>query len=59
MQYGPQSAFDGARVLGAMLLAGCAMGVFYDVFRIIRRFFRCSYATVFLQDIFFFTVSAK
>ena len=58
MQYGTQSPFDGALTLGAMLLAGAAMGVFYDVFRVLRRFFRFGYSIVFAQDVIFFTASA-
>ena len=58
MQYGPQSALDGARVVGGMLLVGAAMGVFYDVFRVLRRFFRFGYSVIFAQDILFFCVSA-
>ena len=58
MEYGPQSALDGALALGYMLLAGAAMGVFYDVFRVIRRLFRLSSSMVLAQDVFFFCVSA-
>ena len=58
MEYGPQSSLDGAVILGQMLLAGAAMGVFYDVFRVLRRFFRFGYSAILAQDILFFCVSA-
>lgn len=44
--------------LGYAALTGLAMGVFYDIFRIIRRVFRCNYATVVSQDLFFWMTSA-
>ena len=53
-----QSPFDGARVLGEVLLVGAAMGVYYDFFRVLRRVFRFGYTAVLAQDVFFFVTSA-
>ena len=58
MEYAAQSPFDGARVLGQILLVGMAMGVYYDVFRVLRRVLRFSYTAVLAQDVFFFITSA-
>lgn len=40
------------------LLFGAALGAFYDLFRIIRIFFKCKFWDVFIQDIIYFFVSA-
>jgi len=44
--------------VGQALLTGVAMGIYYDLFRIIRRIFACSYATIIAQDLFFWVTSA-
>ena len=44
--------------LGHAVIAGVIMGIYYDIFRIIRRIFRNGYVTVMSQDIFFFVTSA-
>lgn len=44
--------------VGQALLAGVVMGIYYDLFRIIRRIFVCSYATIIAQDLFFWVTSA-
>lgn len=44
--------------LGQALLAGAVMGVYYDLFRILRRVFRFGYATIIAQDCFFWLTSA-
>lgn len=43
---------------GQALLTGVCMGIYYDVFRIIRRFFQFGYATIVAQDVFFWVTSA-
>lgn len=55
--YNPEIAFESA-ALGKALLTGAVMGVYYDVFRIIRRIIRCSYANILAQDLFFWVTSA-
>lgn len=55
--YDPTFASETA-ALGEALLTGAVLGVYYDVFRIIRRIIRCGYATIVGQDIFFWTTSA-
>lgn len=40
------------------LLAGAAMGIYYDVFRFLRRIFKFSDLSVALQDILFWITSA-
>lgn len=37
---------------------GIIMGVYYDLFRILRRLFHFNYATIVFQDLFFFITSA-
>ena len=48
---------DGLSLLQA-LLAGIAMGLYYDVFRLLRRFFRFGWMSVVWQDLFFWVTSA-
>jgi len=55
--YNPEIAFESA-ALGKALLTGAVMGIYYDVFRIIRRIIRCSYANILAQDLFFWVTSA-
>lgn len=38
-------------------LFGIVLGVFYDIFRIIRLFFACRYWNIFIQDILYFSFS--
>jgi len=45
-------------LLGEALLLGLIMGVYYDIFRIIRRIIRCRYANIVGQDVFFWVTSA-
>ncbi len=40
------------------VLSGCAMGLYYDFFRIIRKIFPCGKTSVLIQDIFFWSTSA-
>ena len=51
------SAFAETASVGEALLTGAAMGIYYDVFRIIRRIFPCGYATIVAQDLFFWVTS--
>ena len=44
--------------VGQALLTGVIMGIYYDIFRIIRRIFTCRYATIVAQDLFFWVTSA-
>lgn len=37
---------------------GILLGIYYDLFRILRRVFRFRYATIVFQDLFFFITSA-
>ncbi len=46
-----------AAALGWALLTGAAMGVYYDVFRILRRVFSFGYAMILGQDILFWVSS--
>lgn len=55
--YNPEIAFEAA-AFGKALLTGAVMGIYYDVFRIIRRIIRCSYANILAQDLFFWATSA-
>lgn len=55
--YSPEIAAESATI-GKALLAGIVMGVYYDVFRIIRRIIPCNYANILAQDLFFWTTSA-
>ncbi|MCL2486121.1 MAG: spore cortex biosynthesis protein YabQ [Oscillospiraceae bacterium] len=45
-------------LLGQAVIVGVLVGIFYDVFRIIRRIFPLRYATIIIQDILFWVVSA-
>lgn len=47
-----------AIALGNALLTGIAMGVYYDLFRILRRVFHFSYGTIVAQDVFFWLSGA-
>jgi len=47
-----------AATLGEALLTGIAVGIYYDIFRIIRRIIHCRYANIVGQDIFFWVTSA-
>ena len=47
-----------ATVLLLSLLFGMGLGAFFDVFRMVRLFVRCSAVTVFFQDLFCFLTSA-
>ena len=47
-----------AILLGQAVIVGIAVGMFYDVFRIIRRIFPPSYSTIIAQDVIFWLVSA-
>lgn len=47
-----------AAALGYALLAGAAMGVYYDLFRILRRIFPFGYAMILAQDLFFWLTAA-
>lgn len=40
------------------LLFGAILGAFYDLFRIIRIFFKCRFWDVFIQDVIYFFISA-
>ncbi len=53
-----QTTLEGTLTLGQAVLTGAVMGVYYDVFRILRRIFRFGYATIAAQDVFFFVTSA-
>ncbi len=44
--------------LGEALLTGLVLGIYYDVFRIIRRIIHCGYANIVAQDLFFWSTSA-
>ena len=44
--------------LGQALAVGAALGLYYDIFRILRRLFKFGYAAVVAQDIFFWVTSA-
>lgn len=44
--------------VGQALLTGVIMGVYYDLFRIIRRIIPCGYASIVAQDVFFWVTSA-
>ncbi|MBQ9994128.1 MAG: spore cortex biosynthesis protein YabQ [Clostridia bacterium] len=44
--------------LGQAIIAGIVMGIYYDIFRILRRIFRFKYATIVAQDVFFWITSA-
>ena len=45
-------------LLGQAVIVGCAVGIFYDIFRIFRRIFPQRKATIVAQDILFWVVSA-
>lgn len=47
-----------AATLGEALLVGLIVGIYYDIFRIIRRIIHCRYANIVGQDIFFWVTSA-
>lgn len=47
-----------AATLGEALLTGMILGIYYDIFRIIRRIIRFGYANIVGQDVFFWTTSA-
>lgn len=47
-----------AAVFGYALLTGAALGVYYDLYRILRRIFRCGYAMIVAQDILFWVTGA-
>jgi len=47
-----------AEALGWALLTGAALGVYYDLFRILRRVFPFGYAMIVGQDIFFWLSGA-
>lgn len=47
-----------AEALGWALLTGAALGVYYDLFRILRRVFPFGYAMILLQDILFWMSGA-
>lgn len=55
--YSPEIISESA-TLGKALLTGVVLGVYYDVFRIIRRIIPCNYANILAQDLFFWTTSA-
>lgn len=44
--------------VGQALLVGVIMGIYYDLFRIIRRIIPCGYASIVAQDVFFWVTSA-
>lgn len=43
-------------IFEASLLFGGIMGALYDVFRIIRLFFRCKFWNIFIQDVIYFFI---
>ncbi|MBE6760218.1 MAG: hypothetical protein E7554_09085 [Ruminococcaceae bacterium] len=47
-----------AAALGKALLAGAALGIYYDLFRILRRVFHFGYAMILAQDLFFWITGA-
>ena len=47
-----------AAALGYALLAGAALGVYYDAFRILRRIFPFGYAMILAQDLLFWLTGA-
>ena len=47
-----------AAALGKALLMGGALGIYYDLFRILRRVFRFGYAMILGQDLFFWITGA-
>ncbi len=47
-----------AAVFGYALLTGVALGVYYDLYRILRRIFRWGYAMIVAQDILFWVTGA-
>lgn len=44
--------------LGESVIVGLAVGIYYDLFRILRRVFRFGYTTIIFQDVFFWLTSA-
>ena len=55
--YSPEIIAETA-TLGKALITGAVLGIYYDVFRIIRRIAPCNYANILTQDLFFWTTSA-
>lgn len=47
-----------AAVFGQALLTGVVLGVYFDLYRILRRFFRFSYGMVLVQDLLFWLTGA-
>ena len=47
-----------AAALGKALLAGAALGIYYDLFRILRRVFHFGYAMILGQDLIFWLTGA-
>ena len=47
-----------AAALGKALLVGAALGIYYDLFRILRRVFHFGYAMILGQDLLFWLTSA-
>lgn len=47
-----------AILLGQAVIVGIAVGMFYDLFRMIRRIFPSPYSTIIAQDVIFWLVSA-
>ncbi len=45
-------------VMGYAALFGVAVGVFYDLFRVLRLIFRPTAAVVFIEDLLFFSITA-
>ncbi len=45
-------------VMGYAALFGVAVGVFYDLFRVLRLIFRPTAAAVFVEDLLFFSITA-
>ena len=44
-------------IFGFSIIFGAFLGIFYDIFRIIRIFFKCKFWNVFIQDIIYFFLS--